>query len=80
MYRTARDTASWFDKDNKGSITDKNISKNLGPGKYNPSSMSASTNFRSVAESSVANLNPNALSSKTSWNTGQVPFGNGASR
>ena len=70
MYRTARDTASWFDKDNKGSITDKSISKKLGPGSYNAGSISASTAFRSVAESSVANLNPNSLSSKTSWNTG----------
>ena len=80
MYRTARDTSSWFNVDNKGSLTDKSISKNIGPGKYNASVQSASTNFRSLSEASQATLKPTALSSKTSWNTGQVPFGNGASR
>lgn len=93
MNRTSRDTASWFDKDNKGSLMDKSISKNIGPGKYvsnhvvsgaathQTSIMSASTNHRSSTMSSASNLIvPHTLTTKTSWNTGQVPFGCGSSR
>jgi hypothetical protein len=94
MYRTSRDTASWFDKDNKGTLMDRSISKNVGPGKYDSkqsvtngltthqtSIMSASTNHRSSTMSSASCLLvPHALTTKTSWNTGQVPFGCGSSR
>ena len=79
MYRTSRDTASWFDKDNKGSLFDKSISKNLGPGKYHDSVMSASTHHRST-DSSASSILANPLSKKTCWNTGSVPFGSGSSR
>lgn len=34
MLRGARDTASWFDNDNKATIVDKEIASGIGPGKY----------------------------------------------
>ena len=38
MERTARDTGSWFDNDNKGQMRDKKHNKAMAPGVYNPTS------------------------------------------
>lgn len=38
MQRTARDTGSWFDNDNKGQVRDKKHNKAMAPGVYNPTS------------------------------------------
>ena len=36
MFRTSRDTAKWFDNDNKGHLKDKKYIANMAPGVYNP--------------------------------------------
>ena len=36
MFRTSRDTAKWFDNDNKGQIKDKRYNAAMAPGVYNP--------------------------------------------
>jgi hypothetical protein len=43
MYRTTRDTSSWFDNDNKGTWRDKEIGFFVGPGSYQTCQTTANT-------------------------------------
>jgi len=38
MFRTSRDTSSWFNNDNKGHMKDKKYIQAMAPGVYNPTS------------------------------------------
>ena len=79
MYRTSRDTSSWFDSDNKGTLFDRSIAKSLGPGKYQMSVTTANTSHMRSTDSSQS-FALTTLTSKKSWNTGSVPFGSGTGR
>ena len=35
MFRTSRDTAKWFNNDNRGQLRDKKYNSALAPGVYN---------------------------------------------
>ena len=64
MQRNTRNTAGWFNNDNKATLGDKEVASGVGPGKYD-------------VEQSFQHVN---RKQQTSWNMGQVPFGSGDQR
>ena len=54
MYRTQRDTGQWFSTDFKRSIKDKEVSPEMGPGKYE-------TSLRPVADKKIVSWNFGAV-------------------
>ena len=49
MFRTSRDTAKWFDNDNKGAIKDKKYISAMAPGVYNPTDKTLSDQKKIVS-------------------------------
>jgi hypothetical protein len=87
MYRTTRDTFSWFDNDNKGTWRDKEIGFFVGPGSYQTSQTAANSSVHkspSAAKTHSPSLEFVGVLTdkqrKISWNTGSVPFGSGSLR
>lgn len=49
MYKSSRDTGQWFKTDFKPMIADRNLSADMGPGKYESPARGADTQQRQIS-------------------------------